>query len=473
MAWMSTDARDVPPSNPKLICHSKRECRTVICLLCDGGYCRSDFNIKVAEGKGFYITSNLIVCPAHAHITYNLMVAAQTNDSSEVLPLNRKSLLLSKYIESKKNGTAQDIDMDDEVLSVVSDTDSISSTNKRRRVEEHDLKQPDECVNCQSVCNENLYLKEMNTELREHNKELRDHNNYLRKIDQKREQSFPPVSYSEIVSCSTKKPQETVQIIVKPKTDVAKGNILQLVQNEISKNKKAKILNIKKMKNENVIIKCINKQNSEEITSILESDMLTVSPVDKRNPQIKIIDVKTELDMERLKMDNTLIDDIIGRNGLEANDFKIVHLFKQRNNKKSIIAEVTPNAYMKIMKFKSIFIGYENCRVFDDFNDRICKKCCGYGHSLRKCPRKEEKVNICSKCAIAHEGSTCTATIPTCINCVNANKYLKKKREEHHGAKDKQCCETYKARWERYISITNYPWKPEAPFKNITIGKKT
>lgn len=124
------------------------------------------------------------------------------------------------------------------------------------------------------------------------------------------------------------------------------------------------------------------------------------------------------------------------------------------------------------MKFMSIFVGYQNCRVFDDFNDRNCSKCCGYGHSLKKCPRKEERLNICSKCATTHEEPTCNTNTLTC-NCVKANKYLKKKRDEHHDAKDKSCCETYRARWEKYISMTNYPWRPDLPFKNATTGNST
>lgn len=54
--------------------------------------------------------------------------------------------------------------------------------------------------------------------------------------------------------------------------------------------------------------------------------------------------------------------------------------------------------------------------------------------------------------------------IKKCINCINANKYLTKKRNIDHSADDIKLCESYKVRWEQYISDTNYPWKPEAPF---------
>lgn len=105
-------------------------------------------------------------------------------------------------------------------------------------------------------------------------------------------------------------------------------------------------MNVKKTNNHNVIVKCINKQNSEVISSLLQNDKLAISPIDRKNPQIKIIDVNTEMDIEQLKNNNKLTEDILVRNEPEADDFKIVHIFKQRNNKKSLIAEVSTTAYI-------------------------------------------------------------------------------------------------------------------------------
>ena len=66
-----------------------------------------------------------------------------------------------EYIESLKNGTAQDVNIDDDGVSVISDTDSISSATKRRRIEKNGRNQNDECANCQVACIENQYLKEI------------------------------------------------------------------------------------------------------------------------------------------------------------------------------------------------------------------------------------------------------------------------------------------------------------------------
>ena len=122
----------------------------------------------------------------------------------------------------------------------------------------------------------------------------------------------------------------------------------------------------------------MNKKDSELISNTLESnqkDILSVSSIEKNNPKIKIIDVPATMDVTQpwTKLHN----DIIPRNDLEESDFKIVFSFKQRNGNYSVIAEVSPVAYDKIMRYKSIFVGYINCKVFDDYNDRNCKKCCG------------------------------------------------------------------------------------------------
>lgn len=274
---------------------------------------------------------------------------------------------------------------------------------------------------------------------------------------------MPPMNYSTVAANGVKKPQETVQLIVKPK-DNFNGNILELVQSEVSKQKTAKVLNIKKINSDKVLVKCINKQGSEVISNTLQnnhSDKLSISPIERNNPQIKIIDVISDMDVTQLT------DDIVTRNDLSEEDFKIVYKFRQKDDKLSVIAEVSPKAYIKIMKFKSVFVGYQNCRVFDDFNDRNCKKCCGYGHSYKKCRRKNEPNDTCPRCAADHNGSTCDSTVLACINCISANRYLNKKRNTNHEATDKNNCETYKARWERHISMTNYPWRPFEPFKTL------
>ena len=81
----------------------------------------------------------------------------------------------------------------------------------------------------------------MNKELRESNTELRENNNFLRN---KSEVNVPSMSFSSIVS-GKKIQTKTVQLIVQPKNNY-NGDILETVQKEMFKQKKAKIIKIKK-----------------------------------------------------------------------------------------------------------------------------------------------------------------------------------------------------------------------------------
>ena len=49
-----------------------------------------------------------------------------------------------------------------------------------------------------------------------------------------------------------------------------------------------------------------------------------------------------------------------------------------------------------------------------------------------------------------------------CINCAKANMNIKlrKKRDENHSAHEYKICDTYKAKLEHVIELTNYPYRP-------------
>lgn len=106
--------------------------------------------------------------------------------------------------------------------------------------------------------------------------------------------------------------------------------------------------------------------------------------------------------------------------------------------------------------------------MYDNYNINRCKNCCGYNHSFKICKEKIKRPQACFKCSGDHEASACQSEVKLCINCISANKYLTKKRAISHAAYDISNCETYKVKWEQYVNNTNYPWKPEPPFKTNT-----
>ena len=58
MSWISKDARDVPPAYFKQICHKNRDVKSVVCLICDGGFCKTEFVRRVKSGNGFFVLSH-------------------------------------------------------------------------------------------------------------------------------------------------------------------------------------------------------------------------------------------------------------------------------------------------------------------------------------------------------------------------------------------------------------------------------
>ena len=54
------------------------------------------------------------------------------------------------------------------------------------------------------------------------------------------------------------------------------------------------------------------------------------------------------------------------------------------------------------------------------------------------------------------------------VDCVNAKKYLNKKRYVNYAADNIQNCDTYKAIWEQCVSgDTSYPWKLNPPLNVV------
>lgn len=105
------------------------------------------------------------------------------------------------------------------------------------------------------------------------------------------------------------------------------------------------------------------------------------------------------------------------------------------------------------MIHKFVYIGWQRCRVYEDYNINRCFKCNSYGHSAKKC-RNEE---ICSYCAGNHGGKDCPdRNIKKCCNCMKANEKYKTKLNINHYTFDENACESYKYFKKVAISNTMY-----------------
>ena len=101
------------------------------------------------------------------------------------------------------------------------------------------------------------------------------------------------------------------------------------------------------------------------------NNILTAKVCEKNNPQIRITNILSDVSKEELA------DDIIIRNQLPPNSIIITYTYKQENDNHAALAQVTCEAYAKIMKTEHVFVGYQNCKVYDNYNINRCKNCCG------------------------------------------------------------------------------------------------
>lgn len=202
------------------------------------------------------------------------------------------------------------------------------------------------------------------------------------------------------------------------------------------------------------IIKGQNEAELQQLKNkIVNSDIKpwiveTSQPVPKV-PRIKITNIEGDIDI------NSLESSIISLNKINKDDFKLVYIRRNNTtNESTAIAEVKTNTYASIMKGKKLYIGWQRCPVYDDYNVNMCYRCCGYNHNYKKCTRAA----VCFKCAGAHEGKECTKDeSKACNNCIWSNQKNGTKHSTQHWATDKGNCALYHKRLEQQIAHTSYP----------------
>ena len=112
---------------------------------------------------------------------------------------------------------------------------------------------------------------------------------------------------------------------------------------------------------------------------------------------------------------------------------KAVHMYTNKNtNLNSVILEVPATIHKQIMEYrKSIFVGYQKCRVFDIINTA------GFGHNSIKC-RNEV---TCLICVGEHKTVQCDSRNNLkCANCAFSNLKHNTKYECNHEATDSDNC---------------------------------
>lgn len=459
MAWSSKDARDIPPVH-NLVCHRNRSCGIVICILCDSPWCKSDFNkTVVSEGKGFYVSKNLMVCPAHSeNITYSSIETLHVDGNTVIENLEKKLCLINTYKNSIEKGETPSIDVEvnDEVSSVISDNDSVTSGRKRARMEDGVLS---DCESCSLYCIENESLKKLNAELTRHNNELRENNTFLRSHVADKD----VFSYARVAGNFPKKriDNSAPAIILKNQNADGIEPLLKKTMNILTTKSKIQIENVFKTKDK-VIVKCFKSADvaeTEKLLQSLKSNDTSIMQEKKSDPKIKIVDV----DQETATLPNEdIVQDIQLRNSFLFDRYQAKIDHKYQNNKTgkwTLLITVNALTYENIMQRNKLFIGSSHCRVFDDYNITMCFKCSKHGHhSQKKC---NSTTFICGICAESHSTKECSnKNSIKCCNCIAYNRKFNKNRDFNHKADEKNKCETYLEILKNNIRKIDYPFNP-------------
>lgn len=106
-----------------------------------------------------------------------------------------------------------------------------------------------------------------------------------------------------------------------------------------------------------------------------------------------------------------------------------------------------------------IYIGWQRCKVYDEFNLSRCYNCCMYYHGKAKC----KNVTRCGICADNHSTDKCNrkdeCTIK-CPLCSTANEKMNLSLPVNHMANEVTKCPSYRRLLMRTIAETDYPWTP-------------
>lgn len=230
-------------------------------------------------------------------------------------------------------------------------------------------------------------------------------------------------------------------------------------------NKKMKINKLFSTNEGDLKIECLTKEDSNQLKEIIEKDLnanFTIKENSELKPKIKVVGLKKHIPFSN----DELEEDLIMRNDL-ACGIEDVRLVKRIANEKykdeSIIFEVNPKVFSKLMKRQYVFLGTQRLNVSEHIHIRRCGNCLEYNHGTKDCKQKGKSCGKCGKGS--HVSSSCGEEIERCQNCVKRNESLKNKMKNdfdeemkfdvQHSIYSKECpvyCELVKSVKRR----TNY-----------------
>lgn len=212
----------------------------------------------------------------------------------------------------------------------------------------------------------------------------------------------------------------------------------------------ASVSGIKEIKNGGIIIKGKSNEDLEKIKKLSEKELnekYTVSVSKLKLPRLVLIGPK------KMYTNIELLKEMQALNYLDENDtISIKYTRKSKYSSRYIIYIETKGETFRKLVDKDIALGWDRCKIREDFNIMICFKCCGYGHKKEDCKKKDP---VCSFCTGKHDYWECKQEFPKCCNCINYNKLYHQKNDYNHEA-NKNDCTLHKLKIKQSKEKINY-----------------
>lgn len=243
-------------------------------------------------------------------------------------------------------------------------------------------------------------------------------------------------TYSQIVQ---KLPENQITsnipvLIIKPKNKQTSRQTKIEVQNAVNPiTVQATVKKVKEINNGGIIIQTNNEEELEKVRKLSEyklKEHYNIEVSKMKPPKLVLLGVSKKYD------DEELIEELKALKYIDIQDkLTIKHTRQSKISKKYIIyLETSGRTFSKLVN-KDISLGWNTCKIREDFNIFICHKCCGYGHTTKYCSRNQ----ICSFCSGTHTYYKCYQEKSKCINCSFMNTRYNKSLNCNHEANSIEC----------------------------------
>lgn len=427
-------------------CHKKKSVSIVMCIICGGVYDQSCFE-RLQNTK--FVGERLAICPDHNNITSNYDDTTQNEETRKLFAQIRLSI-----VEEVR----------EEVLREIQEEDNSSSVSSKQDARDT------QGIELSNLKSENKLLRLLNKELLDKNTLLKEHLVLVKQI-----KNEPKIkAYSQILIDEIPAKKRIPKIIIKKKNRADVSDLRSKVTHYLNKEKTIQTKKVIFKSDSEVIISCMNETSVAETEKSLSKELANMCSIEKeevKKPRLKVIGIDNYEGMD-LK---SLEEDINARNFKNfESKCTVVHTYvNKKTNLQSVILEASAEIYKHIRESKNrIFIGYQNCKVFDDLNIQPCFNCGRFGHNGNKC--RNDKV--CLKCAGTHNSINCNkADEICCVNCLYSNNKYNLQYNTRHLANDSKCCQVLINKINKYIASTDYPMSPiyQRFIGKIDISKNT